>query len=87
MTANAQVIYRGRRGRADRMVVGFTTTCATVPVTTNVVSSNPANGEVYLIKDEVLLTVGCTIFPPFSVSIHTAKYLFTGSFKNRLIDI
>ena len=27
MTTNAQVIYRGRRGRF-RMVVGFTTTCA-----------------------------------------------------------
>ena len=25
----------------DRMVVGFTTTCATVPITTNAVSSNP----------------------------------------------
>jgi len=38
-----------------------------------------------LIKDEVLLTVGCTIFPPMYLFI--AKYLFTGSFKNRSIDI
>ena len=32
-----------------------------------------------LIKDEVLLTVGCTIFHPMYLFI--AKYLFTGSFK------
>jgi hypothetical protein len=30
-----------------------------------------------LIKDEVLLTVGCPIFPPILI----AKYLFTGSLK------
>jgi hypothetical protein len=30
-----------------------------------------------LIKDEVILTVGCTIFPPMYLFI--AKYLFTGS--------
>ena len=36
-----------------------------------------------LIKDEVLITVGCPIFP----SILIAKYLFTGSLKNRSIDI
>ena len=35
-----------------------------------------------LIKDEVLITVGCPIFP----SILIAKYLFTGSLKNRSID-
>ena len=34
-------------------------------------------------KDEVLITVGCPIFP----SILIAKYLFTGSLKNRSIDI
>ena len=34
-----------------------------------------------LIKDEVLITVGCPIFP----SILIAKYLFTGSLKNRSI--
>jgi hypothetical protein len=38
--------YGGRRGR-DRMVVGFTTIYATVPITTDVVSSNLDQGEVY----------------------------------------
>jgi hypothetical protein len=38
-----------------------------------------------LIKDEVLLTAGCTIVPPMHLFI--TKYLFTGSFKNRSIDI
>jgi hypothetical protein len=37
---------RGRCGR-NRMVVGFTTTC---PISTNVVSSNPAQGKVYSIQ-------------------------------------
>jgi hypothetical protein len=37
---------------------------------------------VSFIKDEVLVTIGCPIFP----SILIAKYLFTGSLKNRLID-
>jgi hypothetical protein len=41
--------FRGRHGR-DRMVVGFPTTCASVPITTNVVSSNPVHGEVYSIQ-------------------------------------
>jgi hypothetical protein len=31
---------KGRRGH-DHMVVGFTTTYVSVPITTNVVSSNP----------------------------------------------
>ena len=35
-----------------------------------------------VIKDKVLITVGCPIFP----SILIAKYLFTGSLKNRSID-
>jgi hypothetical protein len=35
-----------------------------------------------LIKDEVLITVSCPIFP----AILIAKYLFTGSLKNRSID-
>jgi hypothetical protein len=34
-----------------------------------------------ILKDEVLITVGCPIFP----SILIAKYLFTGSLKNRSI--
>ena len=37
---------------------------------------------VLFIKDEVLITVSCPIFP----SILIAKYLFTGSLKNRSID-
>ena len=42
-------VKRGRHGH-DRMVVGFTTTCAiSVPIATKVVSINPAHGEVYLI--------------------------------------
>jgi len=36
----------------------------------------------YIIKDEVLITVGSPIFP----SILIAKYLFTGSLKYRSID-
>jgi hypothetical protein len=39
------------------MVVGFTTTCTymqSVPITTNVVSSNPAHGEVYLTRHFVI---------------------------------
>jgi hypothetical protein len=38
-----------------------------------------------ILKDEILLTVGCTIFPPMYLFI--TKYVFTGSFKNRSIDI
>jgi hypothetical protein len=37
---------------------------------------------ILFIKDEVLLTVSCPIFP----SILIAKYLLTGSLKNRSID-
>ena len=37
-----------------------------------------------LIKDEVLLTVSCPIFP--STCILIAKNLLTGSLKNRSID-
>jgi hypothetical protein len=42
-------IYKssGRRGR-DRMLVGFTP-MQSVPITANVVSSNPAQAEVYSI--------------------------------------
>ena len=39
------------------MVVGFTKTCAiteSVPITTNVVSLNPANGKVYSIQHYVI---------------------------------
>ena len=39
-------LYRGRHGR-NRMVVGFTTTMQSVPITTDVVSSNLDQGEVH----------------------------------------
>ena len=43
------------RGRRDRMVVRFTNTyMRAVPITTKVVSSNPANGEVYSIQHYVI---------------------------------
>ena len=46
-------ISKGRRG-GDRMVVGFPTTCATMSITTNVVSSNHVHNEVYyLVCDKV----------------------------------
>jgi hypothetical protein len=47
-------ILGNRRGR-DRMVVGFTTTYAFI---TNVVSSNPAHREVYLIQHYVIRFYG-----------------------------
>jgi hypothetical protein len=40
---------RGRRGR-DRMVVGFIMPMQSVSITTKVVRSNPAHGEVYSIQ-------------------------------------
>ena len=51
----------GRPGN-DRMVVGFTTTyilvaMESVPITTNIVSSNPAHGEMYLIQHYVIKLV------------------------------
>ena len=42
----------GRLGR-DRMVVGFTTTYA-IPITTKVVSSSPADGELYSMQHDVI---------------------------------
>jgi hypothetical protein len=51
---------RGRLGR-DCMVVGFTTTCATMPITTKAVSSTPIHGEVYSIQHYVIKFV--TRFP------------------------
>ena len=44
---------RGRRGR-DRMVVGYTTTYAIVPITTEVVISNLDQGDVYSIQHYVI---------------------------------
>ena len=43
---------------------------------------NPCLAKKILIKDEVLLTVSCPIYP----SILIAKNLLTGSLKNRSID-
>jgi hypothetical protein len=40
-------------------------------------------GRCTLIKDEVLITVGCPIFP----SILIAKYLFTGSLKKTIDNL
>ena len=40
----------GHRGR-DRMVIGFTTTCA---IATKVVSLNPVHGEVYSVQHYVI---------------------------------
>ena len=43
--------FVGRHG-SDRMVVGFTTTCAisaSQPITTNVVNSNPVHGKVHVL--------------------------------------
>ena len=39
--------YFDDRGRRGRMVVRFTTTVQSVPITINIVSSNPAQDEVY----------------------------------------
>jgi len=44
---------RGLRGR-DRMVVGYTTTYAIVPITTEVVISNLDQGDVYSIQHYVI---------------------------------
>ena len=60
--------FRGRHGR-DRMVVGFPTTCASVPITTNVVSSNPVHGEVYPIQ-LYLACGGMLVFSCQLVFIH-----------------
>jgi hypothetical protein len=45
---NHLYLLRGSRSR-DRMVVEFMTPMQSVPITTKVVSSNPAHGEVYYI--------------------------------------
>jgi hypothetical protein len=65
---------RYRRGR-DRMVVVFTTTCAIgVPITTKVVSSNPAHGEVYSIQHFFLSLSGTcdrsVVFSEYSGFLH-----------------
>ena len=40
--------------RRDHMVVGFTTSCASVPITTNVASLNPIHDEVYSMQQYVI---------------------------------
>jgi hypothetical protein len=45
-------VIRGHRGH-ERMVVGFATPVQSVAITTNVVSLNPAHGEVYSIQHYV----------------------------------
>ena len=67
-------VIRYRRGR-DRMVVVFTTTCAIgVPITTKVVSSNPAHGEVYSIQHFFLSLSGTydrsVVFSEYSGFLH-----------------
>ena len=44
--------------RRDRMVVGFTTTFQSVPITTKVMSSNPFHSEMYSIQQYVIKFVG-----------------------------
>ena len=52
---NSEQITFGDRHGHDCMVVGFTTTCVqSVQITTKVVSSNPAHGEVYSIQRYVI---------------------------------
>ena len=56
------------RGRRDRMLVGFT-----VPINTNVVSSNPIHGEIYPIQHFVIKFVSYlrqVVFSGYSGSIH-----------------
>ena len=58
----------GRRGR-DRMVVGFTTTCA-ISAYYQVVRSNPVHGEVYSIQYYAIQFVRDLRFLPFSLPIN-----------------
>jgi hypothetical protein len=75
-------IGKGRRGR-DRMVVGFSTTVQSVPITTNVVSSNPVHGRVYSIQHYVIKFVNdlrqvggfIQVFQSSSLSIYKAIVL------------
>jgi hypothetical protein len=53
ITNGRHTYSRGRRG-PDRMLVGFTTSCAILPIATKVVSSNPVHGEVFSIQHYVI---------------------------------
>ena len=53
------MLLGGRRGR-DHTVVGITSTMQSVPITTKVVSLDPAHGEMYSIQHYVIkLSVTC----------------------------
>jgi hypothetical protein len=59
----------------DRMLLGFTTTCALqpVPITTKVVSSNPVHDEVYSIQHYVIKIVSdlrLVVFSEYSGSLN-----------------
>ena len=53
-----QCYLKGRRRGRDRIVVGFTPTYQSVPITTNVVNSNSAHSEVNSIQCNVIKLVG-----------------------------
>ena len=44
------------------MVVGFTTTCQSLPILTKVVSSNPVHGDVYSMQRYVIKFVRSVVF-------------------------
>ena len=83
-----------RRGR-DRMVVGFTPHVQSVPITTNFVSSNPTQGEVYSIQHYVIKFVNDATGQCFSdchiditeillkVALNTINYKTTTSYKKK----
>ena len=61
-----QLLTRGSCGR-DRMVVGFTTTYESVPITINVVSSNPTQMKQHYVKNfasDLRQVGGFLRFPP-----------------------
>jgi hypothetical protein len=74
---------QGHRGR-DRMVVGFTNTCAISAITTKVVGSNTVQGEVYLIQHyvikfvsdlaEILLKVSLNTINQTKLTLHTYRH-------------
>ena len=51
--AKAHIVQGGRSGR-ERMVVGFKPHIQPLPITTKVVSSNSANGEVFSTQQHVI---------------------------------
>ena len=61
-------LSRGGRRSHDRMVVGFTTTCAISAYHPNILSSNATHGEAYLIQHYVIKFVKSMVFTGYSVS-------------------